>query len=167
MTTEVLTHYYTTQAEVERAYSSTGVTLALDDLSGSKLRDFWVDIRSETTDFFNQYCEMYYDPEDLVDSVWVRSRAKWVGAYYVSMRRGNPAIFRERFEQIERDLLKIYNGSLMIPRLPTREDMTPAMSNLTVDPVFRHKQLRVYPDISTGGTSSRQDIAFRYPQDWL
>lgn len=164
---EALQYTYTSQAEIEFAWSSIGVTLRIDDLSGTQLRDFWLDLIAEATDIVNQYCLHYYSESDLNNSRWVRSRCKWIGAYLLSQRRGNPAVFRERYEEVISDLEKVYNGSISIPRLPTSSDMTPALSNLVVDPTFLHKQLRVHPNISTGGTSARQDLSYRFPFDWI
>lgn len=167
MAVEVLTYVYTTEAEVQRVLSATGVDLRVDDLLGDTLSDFWTDITSEATDIINQYCELFYDPSDLYTSHWVRSRARWIGAHLLSQRRGNPALFQSRIDEIYNDLEGVFDGTLIIPRLPTREDVIPSMSNLIVDDRFRVSKTRVHPEISTGETSGRQHLSYYPPTDML
>jgi hypothetical protein len=167
MALEVLPYIYTDQDAIERLYSENGVSLSLDDLTGAEQTTFWTEITSEATDVVNQYAELYYAPIDINDSSWVQRRATWIAAYFLSQRRGNPAIFGDRYDEIIEELKAVYRGELLIPRMPTREDMTPAMSNLIVDDRFRVHKLRVHPTISTGGVSSRQDMSPRFPWEWL
>ena len=168
MAVEVLTKTYVTQEEIERiSYGSLGIELITDDIVGNEKDEWWREITEEATDYINQFCELRYAPEDLVDSRWVRSRATWVAAYFISQRRGNSPIFVDKFDEITDELQRVADGRIIIPRLPTREDFTPAMSNLVVHDWFQIHKLRVHPSISTGGTSSRQDLAPIFPWEWL
>jgi hypothetical protein len=167
MAVETLPYIYTDQTTIERLYSDTGVTLVIDDMSSGEKALFWTEVTSEASDVVNQYAEMYYAPIDLNTSSWVQRRTTWIAAYLISQRRGNPAIFGDRYDEIIEELKAVYRGELLIPRMPTREDMTPAMSNLIVDDRFRVHKLRVHPTISTGGVSSRQDMSPRFPWEWL
>lgn len=163
---EHLTYLYTSQAEIERIFSSTAVDLRVDDITAedttngnTDLSDsLWEEILSDATDIINQYVELYYNPIDLYSSRWVRMRATYIGAHIVSYRRGNPSLFRDRYEQILEELTMVKDGSLIIPRLPTRDDFTPAMSNVAVNDKYYIDKIRVHPTISTGGTSGRQSI---------
>jgi hypothetical protein len=159
---ETLPYTYTTEEEITRVFSSTGVTLRIDDLDPLVLTDFWTEICSEATDIANTYLEVFYEPEDLNTSFWVRSRCKWIGAYLLSLRRGNPALFLQRYEEVLEDFQRVFQGELIIPRLPVREDFVPSMSNLVVDDRFLVQKLRIHPDISTGNLSSKQHISY-YP----
>ena len=162
-----LANVYTSQDEIDRLFSTVGVSLRTDDLESIDLTAYWTELTEEVTETINQYAEMYYAPADLVTSRWVRSRATWLGAHYLSMRRGNPALFLARYEDIITDLENVALGNVIIPSLPTRADMTPTMSNLIVDERFVVKKLRVHPVISAGGNDSRQDPAYIYPYEWL
>jgi hypothetical protein len=167
MAVETLSQVYTTQAEIERIYSNLASSLQIDDVDIDEVSDFWTELTEDATDIINQYAESYYDPTDMVNSRWVRTRASWVGCYLLSQRRGNPSLFADRFEIIIDELQRVYRGDLIIPRLPTREDMTPAMSNVVIDDRFRVHKIRVHPTISTGGTSGKQDLSPRFPFEWL
>lgn len=167
MAVETLASIYTSEEEVTRLFSSLGIELRLDDLMGSDLATYWTEVTCDATDKVNEYCEIYYEPTDMVNNRWVRTRATWICAYLVSQRRGNPAQFFTRYEEIIGELLAVLEGRLLIPRLPTRADFTPAMSNQVVDDRFALHKLRTYQTISTGGISSRQDLSTWVPYEWL
>ena len=159
MTIETLSYVYTSQAEIGRVMSVAHATLSVDDDEDSVAEDsVWDDIVNDATDYINQYCERYYEPQDMADNLWVRRRASWVGAYFASMRRGNPGYFQARFDLVTHELEKVFSGLLQIPRLPTRADLSPAMSNYTVDHRYAVRKIRVNRDISVGGTYSNQHI---------
>lgn len=168
MPVETLTHVYTTEAEIERiAYGDNGTNLIMDDLSVSNKATLWSEICEDASDFINEFAELRYAPEDLAGSRWVRTRAAWIGAYFLSQRRGNPALFVNRFDEITDELQRVADGQIIIPRLPTREDFTPAMSNMIVHDYFNIHKLRVHPSISTGGGGKNQDLSPVYPWEWL
>lgn len=167
MATEVLSSIYTSQGQIERLFSSIGVELRIDDLTGAELAAYWVEVTSEATDIINQYCEPYYEATDMVDNLWVRTRATWIGAYLLSQRRGNQVQFYNRYEEIIGELIAVSLGQLLIPRLPTRSDFTPAMSNQFVDDRHRFAKLRTIQVISTGGNDSRQNLLSYVPYEWL
>ena len=170
-----LTYVYTTRDEIERLMSGVGVRLRVDDLIDSTDPDYdasdigyyFQELTEDATLTIDQYAEGHYDPEDLVNSRWGRIRATWSGADLLSQRRGNPALFYSRYEEIIGELQQVTFGNLVIPGLPTRADLTPAMSNLRVDERFMVRKLRVMDSISTGGTSARQDFVYIYPYEWL
>ena len=157
---ETISYTYTSRADIEGVFSAVGVSLRVDDLtSTTALTAFWNDLIYEATDIINQYCEMYYAPADLATSYWVKVRTKWIGAYLLSQRRANPALFLQRYEEIIEELIQVSQGMLIIPRLPTRSELVPSLSNLIVDDRYRIRKLRVHPEISTGRTSSRQELS--------
>ena len=166
MTTE-LTYTYTTKEEIARLYGSNGQQSIIQDLAASNLSSWWTELISDASDIVNQYCLVYYQASDLSNSRWVRTRTTWIAAYLLSQRRGNPALWGLRYEQIIDELLMVMHGEIQIPGLPTRADFTPAMSNLVVDDHFQISKIRVQPFISTGGTHANQQIAYRWPFDWL
>lgn len=163
---EVLAYTYTSEAEMQRLFSNKGVDLRVDDLEDPT--NTFTDIISEATDTINFYAELYYDPEDLNNSILIRRWATWIGVYLLSQRRGNSAQYEARYIEIINILEQISSGDRIIPRLATREDFTPAMSNVHVDDRFRVHKLRVHPTISTGGASGKaQDLSPRFPFEWL
>lgn len=165
---ETLSYTYTSRSEMNELLSSVGVDFRLDDLSDPSSEDAVVlNIVSEATDMVNFYCGRIYDEVDLNDSMLARRWATWIGVYLLSQRRGNPSLFEDRYQEVLAMMEKVTEGTFIIPRLPTKADFTPAMSNLHVDDRFRVHKLRVHPTISTGGTSSRQDLSPRFPFEWL
>ena len=160
MTIETLTYTYTTQAEIERLYGKKGVAQLLVDLTGTDIASMWEEIIADSTTLIDSYAAQVYDPSDLSTSRWVRTRATRIGAFRLSQRKGNNDLFAQRYEEIIEELQKVKELLLMIPNIPMSADMSPAMSNVQVDPRFQIKKIRVQPEISTGGSSNRQDLAW-------
>ena len=158
-----LAYTYTDKEAIMRLYGNSGVQSNIQDLNSFNLQEWWIEVVSDASDVINQYCWELYLPEDLATSRWVKTRATWIGAHILSQRRGNPALFGVRYQEILGELLMIKEGALKIPELPTRYDMSPAMSNLVVDDFFQVAKIRVQQTISSGGTSGRQDLAYLWP----
>lgn len=165
---ESLAFTYTSREEIVRIFGNNGVNLRGDDLrNASGEAAMMGEIIGESTEMINFYCGMNYDEIDLSDSYLVRRWATWIACHLLSQRRGNPAMFVDKYEETLRLLEEVYKFNRIIPRLPTREDLTPAMSNLHIDDRFRTHKIRVHPTISTGGTYGKQDLSPRFPFEWL
>ena len=160
-----LAYVYTSEAEIKRILSNSGFDLRLDDLSNDL--DTVTDLINEASDLVNFYCGLHYDESDLETSTLVRRWATWIACYLLSQRRGNPAIFSDRMGEVLALLEEVSRHDRVIPRLPTRENLTPAMSNVHIDDKFRTHKIRVHPTISTGGTYGQQDLSPRFPFEWL
>lgn len=167
MPVETLSYTYTSQAEIESLYSSEGVSLRIDDLTGSALTNFWTEWIADATTIIRSYCEGTYSDEDLSISHWVRRRATWIAAYLMSQRRANPAQFQPRYEEIMEELERVRTGELTIPGVPMRADLSPSVDNLVIDDRMFLRKQRVQSGISAGGTSARLNNAYEYPYDWL
>ncbi len=166
MMVETLTYTYTTQAEIERLISAAGASLRTDDdQDGSPESGVWQDVIDEATDTINFYCESHYEPVDLTDNLWVRRSATLIGAYLLCQRRGDPGLYHDRYAKVIEMLEKVAFGRMQIPRLQTKEDFSPAASNLRVDHRFGTRKIRVQRQTSTGGTSARQDVDPSYMGD--
>ena len=158
---------YTTQAAVERYYSIRGATLQTDDLLGSNLTDFWIEILAYASDIINTYLSRYHSDADLATSRWVNMRTTIIACYVISQRRGNPHLFQTAFDEVIEEL-KLINEFRPVPRLPISADFSPVMSNVIVDDRFGIKKLRVHTVISTGGaTTTKQDMSFLLNFLWL
>lgn len=166
---ESLTYTYTSQNEIERILSNSGVQLRIRDLNGTNSSDYWAELIAEATDVVNQWVDGFYDYDDLADNQWVRRHATWIALTLLCRRRANPVpdSILERYEEVLEDLRNVKMGVIQIPRLPTRSDMTPAMSNLRVDDRYYSRKLRVNPSISAGGTSGDQDLDWWWSYDWF
>lgn len=168
MAVETLQYVYTSQDEIERLFSVVGVSLRVTDLGGQNRNTYWTEVCSEATDIINQYCNVFYDADDLANSRWVRSRATWIALVLLCRRKGNspPAGIMNRYNEIMEELNKVLLGIFQIPRVPTTSNMLPSMSNLRVDDRFYTRKLRVNPNISTGGTDGSQDMDWWWSYDW-
>lgn len=168
MTIETLSYEYTSQAEIERLYGKKGVQSMLVDVSGDDVAAIWNELVADGTQTIDAYAAQIYNQADLATSRWVRTRATWIAAFRLSQRKGNNDLFAQRYDQIIEELEKVMTLQLVIPNLPYSADMSPAMSNITVDPRYNIRKLRVQPEISTGGVSDRQDVAWEaYTTDFL
>jgi hypothetical protein len=169
MPVETLTYTYTSEDEIKRLASVSGVNLRTSDLVGSNTTDYWTELVADATDIVNQYVLGLYEEIDLADNRWVRTRASWIGLTQLCRRRGNPVpdSVLQRYEEIIEELLQVRDGFMQIPRLPTRADIVPVMSNLRVDDRYLSRKLRVNPNISTGQISGQQDIDYFWTYDWI
>jgi hypothetical protein len=162
-----LTYVYTSRAEMQRLFSARGTTLRIEDLNSTDQDEYFVEVCEDASDIINQYVENIYDQSDLVNSRWVRIRATWIACYLFSQRRANPALLVGRYQEILEELEKVRLQILDIPGLAKRDNFFPAMSNMTVDPHYPIRSVRVVESISTDSTHTRQERAYMWPSDWL
>lgn len=169
MPIETLAYVYTSQDEIERLISETGVQSRTRDLAGSDNPNYWIELIAEATDTINQWVGDYYDEADMADSRWVRARASWIALTLLCRRRGNPvpASILDRYEEIMEDLRLVRYGLVQIPRLPTRAGLLPTMSNIRIDDRFYSRKIRVNPSISVGPGGGQQDLDWWWSYDWF
>ena len=169
MPVETLLYTYTSEAEIKRLASHAGVNLRVSDLTGSDVTSYWEELVADATDIINQYALGMYEAEDMADNRWVRNRATWIALAQLCRRRMNPVpdAVLSRYDEIIEELGAVLAGRIQIPRLGTRSDMLPSLSNLKVDDRYLSRKIRVNPNISTGTTSSDQALDFFWSYDWF
>lgn len=156
---EVLTNVYTSEAEIVNVLSQLGLDFTLDDLVEPTLTQAKLEFIEDATDLINQFAALRYLEADMVNSRWVRSRASWLAAYLFTQRRGNPApgSVADRHERIMDELRDVREENIDIPRLATRGNFVPSISNYKIDDRFTKRKVRVETEISSGGTYPEQD----------
>lgn len=156
---ETLTYVYTSQAELERVFSITAVNRRAD-LDKDGIADPLVidETANIATDEINLYCEPHYNASDMVNNLWIRRQATYIGCFHLSLLRGHPAQFKTYYEKIVQWLEKIREGSLQVPRLYKKSNMSPSVSNYVVDNRYRYTQERVIPSVSPGGITGDQHL---------
>lgn len=160
MMVETLANTYTTEEEIVNVLSQAGIDFDLDDLSAPLRTQAVKEFIEDATDIINQHAAIRYEETDLANSRWVHSRASWIAAWLFSQRRGNPApdSLANRYEIILDELREVRNDNLDIPRLATKSNFVPSISNFKIDDRFGVRKIRVQTQISSGGTYSEQDI---------
>lgn len=154
---------YATRADVASILSTAGIDVRIDDDDDGTVTPspgeeaFLDDAILEATDVINVAGLHFYSAADMGESLWVRRRAAYLAAHFLSMRRGNPGLFCERYEIIMDELEKLRTNQLHIPRLAKRADVLPAQSNLIIDRRFTRNKIRVDRETSTGDNSANQD----------
>lgn len=165
--TPLVSYAYTSKSEIERVYSVEATLARTEDVTDEgAVSGVFADVIAEVTDEINLYCDKWYEDVQLVQSPWIRRQATWMACHYLSMRRGDPGQYHDRYERIISLLEKVLNGTMQIPRLATKSDLTPALSNYRVDDRFHIAKTRVQPTISSGGTSGRQQLDPQFPCEW-
>lgn len=165
---------YTSRAEMESCFSFYGLDLRLDDdqtdgeVVNPTEETFLDHCGYEATDLINQFLVSRYEPSAINTNRWVRRTASWMACYILSSRRGNPRQFVARYEEAILHLKDIHDGQRMIfdedgNPVPSRSDLSPSHSNLTVDDWYWRRKLRVQSTTSSGGTHSKQDIDYLMP----
>ncbi len=163
-----LTYTYTSWEEITRLFSAKGVDLRVDDLTdNAELTAYKRELCEDSTDIANSYFLGLYDADDLALSRWVRMRVTWIACYLLSQRRGNPALFIQRYQDCLLDFERVQNGIMSIPNVATSANLAPKMSNIIIDQRHAVQKARVVDSTSTGGVSEGQHLAWRYPFDWL
>lgn len=156
---------YTTKAEMSKLFSACGVDYRIEDESDPESSlEFFIDDASVMIDM---YAGQIYSSSDMVNSKWVRIRATWMACYFLSQKNGNASLFFNRYDQILQELQKVQQQQLPIPGLATSVDMVPTLSNIEHDPRYREATLRVEPQVSTGASSSKQDLSNQILPEWL
>ena len=110
----------------------------------------------------NKYTHDYYSMAQLGRSNLVNQWATYLAAYYLSMRRGNPALFITEKEDAIAELKEIRSGDLRLPGIPMRRSLAPIWSSLRADPRYTWNVLRVERGSSTRtpATTLRQNIDY-------
>ena len=94
---EVIASLYSSQSEIERLIGENGASLRADDTMDNEAESgIWDDIIAEATDTVNLYTTQY-TPAGKASNLWVRKQASWIGAYLLTLRRGDPGLFQDRF----------------------------------------------------------------------
>jgi hypothetical protein len=169
---------YTTRAEMEKIFSNLGINTRLDDDQSKTINspydsfdgvtplvseELYLDaVIQDATDLFNQYLEVWYRPEDLVNSLWIRRSCTWVACHLLSLRRGNPSQFDNEYQRILEFIQQIskgpgVNGNPLVPRTPLRYDLRPSHSNIVVDDHFPQSKIRVQDRSSSGDSEPHRD----------
>lgn len=109
------------------------------------------------------FCCNRYDTTQLVQSWSVQHWTVNIAANWLAKRRAQPVPqgIASDYEETMADLMMVKDGDLDIESIAPRTSNWPAFSNVTVDPVYTNRKVRVEPSIS-------EPTATQYPQaiDW-
>lgn len=153
---------FSTKTEIEQLFSQVGVTLRLDDTADADAStDVVAQIIDDATGIMLTYLWDQYEVATLAASAWVRTRATYISAYLLSMRRGNDAQFVDRYSRILEELQLIYNRQLKIPMMNVLTTTQPTLANYMIDNRSFGPAVRVTAD--SVGTYPGQRTAANYP----
>lgn len=152
---------WTSRAELESIWSALGVTLRLDDDDTGANTGYETavleDVICEATETARALLMHRYADAEMEFNTWVRRRVSYLAAHLLSLRRGNPAQFEARAEQVLKELRAIREGREWVPDAKPLGNMAPSLSNLTVDYRYNRSQVRIDPQTSTGGDAGDLD----------
>lgn len=155
---------FTTIEEISRIFSSDGVDLRLDDITNIDDNTLAVEETiDDATNLIYQYTWLIYDVNDLAGSKWVRRRATYISCYLLSIRRGNPGQYIDRYNSILEELKLIMSRDLYIPGLNINTTPTPTLSNQIVDNRGMGPVLRNTPGNSVGTYDGQRTTDYPYP----
>lgn len=158
---------YCSETLLDRFMSSGFSTAAADNnADGTADTDVINDaLMDATLEIWTACCGTYSD-EGLEASTRVETWCKILGAYNLSMTRGNPPpdAWAMEVEKIRETLDKIAGGTLLLPGVSLRGDMRPTLSNLRIDRRFPNSTVRVTPtNSSSPATTLTRDAVPDYP----
>lgn len=146
-----VTYPLTSQSEIERVLSASGALQNVDDdENGTAETTVWDDIVDEATEIVHLYALKFYTSLVLYTSPWARRTTTRIGCHLATSRRGNPSLYNDAYDRAIGFLEKVATGDLQIPGLPTRSNLSPAMSNYQIDNRYNLRKTRVIPEISVG-----------------
>lgn len=146
---------FTSLEEMQRVYSTIGITLRGDDLEQENVDNMLVEIIEAATETVASYTLRFYNSAAIQTSPWVRRRATIIACFYLSMRRANGTQYGAEYQRIIEELEKFLTATPpIIPALdgfpsPVRTSNIPTVSSYIVDDRNRYRKLRVSKDYST------------------
>jgi hypothetical protein len=149
---------FCSESDVQSLLSDLGVDLRTDDLDAGGRAAFFARATAWATQRVQFHCQGLYDAPSLAASYLVNEWATVLATYFACVRRGNPAqmSIRELLYGAEGtedkgvmgDLEEVRAGRAQIPDVGQRNGSGLAWSNVTVDPRYRLRQIRVQRPIS-------------------
>lgn len=164
---------YCTQSEVEDILSTAGATAFADDDEGGTLsagETAYITAMIERAAVrMNAYLTSRYTLSELASNAWCKWCNATLAAYYLVMRRGNPAIESVAVEvgELMDMLTDIKAGRMQVPEQSESFDFLPTVTNFDTKRRKTVMPVRVRTDESTGDTphSSRKRRTARQPYD--
>lgn len=102
--------YFTSREEIERLFSRSGVTYHTEDFQDPELTVVINEIVIRATEKVLQFLRGRYVESDMAESYWVRMHATFIGAYYLSVRQGNPSLYDDQYNEALLDLALARDG---------------------------------------------------------
>lgn len=156
---------FTTRDEIERLFSADAVQVRIDDAADILAETDVIDeVIADATEFVWQYLWTRYAEAQVVNRDWVRRRATYVAAHFLSQRRGNPGQFIDRFEQIKEELQLVYTCALHVPDAQVNTVQQPVVSNYVVDNRNYGPVIRVTEDSTGGYPEQRTTLNHNIPE---
>lgn len=162
---------YTSQTKVELLISTNGNDRILEDLSSSEQTTFWTDLLQEVDSIVNLYLCDLYEASDLTGNNFVEESAKWIAAHLLTLRRGDPGYYHDRYDEILDRFQAIRDGSMKIPDndgtpLVGSSANSPAIANMMVDDKFYTAPIRADTFTSAGEQSPNQNYSYERWFNW-
>jgi len=115
------------------------------------------DVMLDATDQANEVLLQFYEADVLETSLWVRRRVSVLACHLLSRRRGNASQFEDEAARFQDFLEDLRNHRRFIPRMQTKANFSPAVSNYRVENRYCDKKLRVIESISPSGDKPDRD----------
>lgn len=168
----LLATVYTTQADIERFLSTTGVADFSDnDQDGAVNTDVVEDCINQATEEIDLYLRERYTQADLSSSELVTRWCTVMAARFLCHRRGNvvPDTLEREWERIADPavglMAMIADSKRDLPGIELRADLRPTWSNLKVDRRWRRSTIRVTKQNSSDApTQLTQDTVSDLPE---
>ncbi len=157
--------YFTSQAEMEREFSVTGVSNRVDDYSGGDVTTLMNEIIIQATSEVKAILNSIFDDEDLVTNVWVRRRATLIGCYFLSIRRGNPSEYYNQYLDAMADLQDARDGKVFLDIAISGQRAL--MVNVSTDNRYPFQPIRVDTVSSTSGTEGINFVRYYIPYSFM
>lgn len=157
---------FTTEAEMEKLFSTAGLDLRVDeDGTGSSKTAIVNQAIAWASSTIEAYTARFYESSNILSNQWIRSHATVLACYYFSQRRGNPSLFQRLADIAREDLTKLAKSEILIPGAVPISANQPALSNYNVDCWYGPTKAKV--DIGTrvgeGYENQPTDSNFPYP----
>ena len=154
----VQTHY-SSEAEVMRFLGELAADLMTEDWESADKSPVWSDILSYVDETIDMILGQKYERAAILTSPYVRRRATILATHLLTMRRGNPPLYKVMHDQILDEFNDITTGKRFIPNAIPFSRNAPVVRNYQMQPFLHHPKRTVLTK-STGAAYPGMDIAW-------
>lgn len=161
--------YYTSKEEIEKLFSVEAVDERLNDYDPLSteydeiVEEIVISAHYEVKSIINKLYEDFV----AINHPWIRRRATYIGAYYLSIRRGNDSQYYNEYIDALNDLESLINGERYLEDLTSRVSSQAAYLNVSSDNRYPFSPMRVDPLSAIPNTDGVRFVHRYLPFSWL
>ncbi len=161
--------YYTSLTEIQRLFSVDGVNYRRDDFDeldegyNLSVNEIILQAHYKVKSIINK---VFSDANALLHP-FIRAKATYIGAYYLSIRRGNDSHYFNQYLEAIEELQALVDGELFLDDLPNNFNSLITFCNVSSDNRYAFSPMRVDPLTSVPDVRGATFLQRYIPFSWL